>query len=103
MLKVIESLRPPVSVLTRGHFGLVTHDAHSASVHTGESHHDIFGVVWHNFKEVPIIRYLDGCMKKKLFQVADMRLNVADEWKYNIFTQIKEFDYIFFNFWMKLK
>lgn len=47
------------SLLTRSHFGLVTHNADSASVHPGKSHHNIFGVVRHDLKKVPLIHNLN--------------------------------------------
>lgn len=50
--------------LTWSYFGLITHNAHSASIHTGKSHHNVFGVVGHDLKEFPLIYYL---IKKKNF------------------------------------
>ncbi len=49
---------------TRGHFGLVTHNAYSASIHACKSHHNVFGVAGHDLKEVPLIHYLHRSMKK---------------------------------------
>lgn len=50
--------------LTWSYFGLITHNAYSASIHTGKSHHNVFGVVGHDLKEFPLIYYL---IKKKNF------------------------------------
>lgn len=48
-----------VVVLPTGcHFGLIAHDAHSASVHAGEAHHDVLGVVGHDLEEVPLVHDL---------------------------------------------
>lgn len=55
-----------IILLTRSNFGLVTHDAYSASVHAGEPHHNVFGVAGHDLKEVPLIHYLKRCMQKCL-------------------------------------
>lgn len=49
---------------TWSYFGLITHNAHSASIHTGKSHHNVFGVVGHDLKEFHLIYYL---IKKKNF------------------------------------
>lgn len=57
---------PSIILLTRSNFGLVTHDAYSASVHAGEPHHNVFGVAGHDLKEVPLIHYLKRCMQKCL-------------------------------------
>lgn len=48
-----------LSLLTGGHFGLVPHDADSASVHPGESHHNVFGVVGHDLKKVSLVHNLN--------------------------------------------
>ena len=53
---------PSIISLTRSHFGLVTHNAYSASIHAGKSHHNVFGVAGHDLKEVALIHYLNRCM-----------------------------------------
>lgn len=55
----------PLTLLTRCHFGLVTHNAHSASIHAGESHHNVLGIVGHDLKEIPLIHYLEVYMNKR--------------------------------------
>lgn len=47
------------SLLTRSHFRLVAHNANSASVHPGKSHHNVFGVVRHDLKKVPLVHNLN--------------------------------------------
>lgn len=50
------------SLHTRSHFGLVTHNAYSASVHPGKSHHNVFSVAGHNLKKVPLVHNLNRQM-----------------------------------------
>ena len=57
--------------LTRSHFGLVPHDAHSASVHTGEPHHDVLGIVGHDLEEVSLVHDLNRGNEVKIFLPAE--------------------------------
>lgn len=50
------------SLHTRSHFGLVTHNAYSASVHPGKSHHNVFSIAGHNLKKVPLVHNLNRQM-----------------------------------------
>lgn len=45
-------------LLTWSHFGLITHNAHSAPVHPGKAHDDVFGVTGHDLEKVPFVHYL---------------------------------------------
>lgn len=53
---------PLLFKLTRSYFGLITHDPHRAAVHSGKSHHNVFRVVGHDLKEVPLIHDLNRCV-----------------------------------------
>lgn len=47
------------SLRTRGHFGLITHNADSASVHPRKSHHNVSGIVRHDLEKVPLVHNLN--------------------------------------------
>lgn len=57
--KVHLELWQSCSLRTRSHFGLVTHNADRASVHPCKSHHNVFGVVRHDLKKVPLVHNLN--------------------------------------------
>ncbi|KAG7238024.1 hypothetical protein INR49_031378 [Caranx melampygus] len=66
------------SSLTRSHFGLVTYDTHSPSIHAGKSNHNVLGIVGHDLEEIPLIHYLKTYMRGNL--TMGMRPEVADDW-----------------------